>query len=61
MTKPKQTESLQSLQLFIDPYMPSDEEAKERNQCIRELIGNPDKIAELEKSITFKVDMIPFG
>lgn len=51
------TKQKESLQLFIDPYMPSNEEAKKRNDLLRD----PEKLAELEKQVTFKVNMIPFG
>mgnify|MGYP000861314636 FL=1 len=51
------TKQKESLELFIDPFMASDEEAKKRN----DLLKNSKKIAELEKKVTFKINMIPFG
>lgn len=51
------TKQKESLDLFIDPFMPSDEGAKKRNDLLRD----PKKIAELEKRLTFKINMIPVG
>lgn len=51
------TKQTESLQLFLDPFMPSNEEAKKRNNILRD----PEKLAKLEKQVTLKVNMIPFG
>lgn len=64
MTKTKKETELQlkQVQVFIDPYMPSEKEAKEFNDFIK---NNQAILRELAKHSLFQefqeIEMIPFG
>lgn len=61
MTKTKKETELQpkQVQVFIDPYMPSEKEAKEFNDFIK---NNQATLRELAKNSPFQeIEMIPFG